>query len=186
MNTYTLIFWAIAPPLLALVYYCRQVRPVPALPKLLLGFLLGGLVGLAALGLEWSFERLAQSLLPWQQLTRSLLGAGFRQLLEIGPIEEGCKLVGGLLLLVCLRQWQRSLSTSTILLYTIAVALGFTAEENLFYLLNVVASIFARTIGVAVHAWFSAPWGYALGFTLHQSKPSLAPLKKGGRRDLLT
>jgi RsiW-degrading membrane proteinase PrsW (M82 family) len=185
MQLYTLIAWAIAPPLLAFAYYCRQVRSVPALPKLLLGFLLGGLAGLAALGLQWSFEWLAQSLLPWQQLTRSLLGAGLRQLLEIGPIEEGTKLIGVLVLLVCLREWQsRSPAASTILLYTIAVALGFTAEENLFYLLNGVASIFDRTIGVAVHAWFAAPWGYALGLTLHRNH-ALSPFFKDGWRDLL-
>ncbi|MBW4487146.1 MAG: hypothetical protein KME12_05085 [Trichocoleus desertorum ATA4-8-CV12] len=76
MDLYTITFWAIAPPLLALAYYCCQVRQVPV-PQLLLGFLSGGLAGLAALGLEWSFEFLAQSLLPWQQITRSLLGASF-------------------------------------------------------------------------------------------------------------
>ncbi|MBD1861504.1 MULTISPECIES: PrsW family glutamic-type intramembrane protease [Trichocoleus] len=185
MDVYTLIFWAIAPPLLALVYYCRQVRPVPALPQLLLGFLLGGPVGLMALGLEWGFEFLAQSILPWQQITRSLLGAGLRQLLEIGPIEEGSKLAGVLLLLVGLRKWQpRSPSSSTILLCTIAVALGFTAEENLFYLFNGVASIFDRIIGVAVHAWFSAPWGYVLGLTLHR-RHTLGLFFKRDWRELL-
>nr|WP_290228097.1 PrsW family glutamic-type intramembrane protease [Trichocoleus desertorum] len=185
MEFYTITAWAIAPPLLALAYYYRQVRSVPAPPKLLLGFLLGGLAGLAALGLEWSFEFLAQSLLPWQQLTRSLLGAGLRQLLEIGPIEEGSKLVGVLLLVVGLCRWQsRSPSASNILLYTIAVALGFTAEENLLYLFNGVASIFDRTIGVAVHAWFAAPWGYALGLTLNRKHFS-ALLFKDAWRDLL-
>ena len=184
MDAYTLIFWAIAPPFLALAYYCCQVRQVPV-PQLLLGFLLGSLTGLVALGLEWAFEFLAQSLLPWQQITRSLLGAGLRQLVEIGPIEEGCKLVGVFLLVVGLRQWQpRSPSTSTVLLYTIAVALGFTAEENLLYLFNGVASTFDRTIGVAVHAWFAAPWGYALGRTLNRSKHSLAPFFKQGWGDL--
>jgi RsiW-degrading membrane proteinase PrsW (M82 family) len=108
-----------------------------------------------------------------------------RQLLEIGPIEEGCKLIGVLLLVVGLRRWQsRSPSSSTVLLYTIAVALGFTAEENLLYLFNGVASIFDRTIGVAVHAWFAAPWGYALGLALNR-KYSLASLFKAGWGDLL-
>jgi RsiW-degrading membrane proteinase PrsW (M82 family) len=83
---------------------------------------------------------------------------------EIGPIEEGCKLLAVVLTSAYLQRWHnlRPRHPSTVFLYTIAVALGFAAEENWVYLYYGTASIFDRLIGTPVHALFSAPWGYAL------------------------
>jgi RsiW-degrading membrane proteinase PrsW (M82 family) len=109
--------------------------------------------------LEWGFELIAKSVVDWDRITQPLAGVALRQLVEVGPIEEGSKLGG-----VVLFQWKRlpSRHPNTIFLYTIAIALGFSAEENWVYLANGTASILDRLIGTPVHALFSAPWGYAL------------------------
>lgn len=157
------LFWAVLPPLLLLVYYYRRVVAALPLPQLLLCFGLGALSGLVALGLEFGFEYLANWLGNWEKITRSLAGVALRQLTVVGPIEEGCKL-GGVLLFCQLRGNRRDrLSRPTIIyISAIAIALGFTAEENWVYLANGTASILDRAIGTPVHAMFSAPWGYAL------------------------
>lgn len=160
MSNLHLVVWAVVPPLLGLVYYYCRVPDAPSPPKLLLCFAVGALSGLVALGLEWGFEHLARWVVDWDRITQSLGGVALRQLVEVGPIEEGSKLGG-----VVLFQWKRTRPTrpSTIFLFTIAIALGFTAEENWVYLANGTASIIDRLIGTPVHALFSAPWGYALG-----------------------
>lgn len=159
MGNFQLVVWALAPSLLVLTYYYRRVPAAPPLPTLLLCFVVGALSGLVALGLEWGFELLANSVGDWDRITHTLPGVALRQMVEVGPIEEGSKLGG-----VILFQWKRSLPRhpSTIFLYTIAIALGFSAEENWVYLANGTASILDRLIGTPVHALFSAPWGYAL------------------------
>lgn len=160
MGDLQLVVWAVAPPLLLLVYYYRRVPAAPPLPRLLLFFVVGAISGFVALGLEWGFEHLASWVVDWDRITQSLAGVALRQLVEVGPIEEGSKLGG-----VVLFQWRRlrSKRPSTVFLFTIAIALGFTAEENWVYLSNGTASILDRLIGTPVHALFSAPWGYALG-----------------------
>jgi RsiW-degrading membrane proteinase PrsW (M82 family) len=159
--------WAVIPPLLLLGYYYRRALAKPPLLHLLLGFGLGTLSGLFALSLEWEFEHLASSLGNWDRITRSLAGAALRQIVEVGPIEEGCKLGGVVLFQYGDRQLSRNRRyrrsrPSTIFLLTIAIALGFTAQENWVYLANDTASASDRLIGTPVHAMFSAPWGYAL------------------------
>lgn len=187
------LFWSVFPPLLLLAYYYRRVLAKPPLSQLLLCFGFGALLGILALGLEFVFENLASRWGNWDRITRSLAGVALRQLVAIGPIEEGCKL-GGVMLFQFLQQdqrfpqlpsirgdrlWQsasemmlfrlfsswrreaRSHST-TIFMWTIAIALGFTAEENLVYLANGMATVSDRAIGTPIHAMFSAPWGYAL------------------------
>lgn len=160
MGGFQLVVWAVIPPLLLLVYYYRRVPAAPPLPRLLLFFVVGAISGLVALGLQWGFEYLASSIVDWERITRSLPGVALRQLLEVGPIEEGSKL-GGVVLFQFLRT--RPTRPSTVFLITTAIALGFTAEENWVYLYNGTASILDRLIGTPVHALFSAPWGYALG-----------------------
>jgi len=169
-----LVVWAVVPPLLLLAYYYRRISPAPTLPRLLMFFVVGALSGLVALGLEWGFEHVATWVADSDRITRSLGGVALRQLLEVGPIEESCKLGS----IVLLQYWNRyaneykrfTLSRpSTIFLFTITVALGFTAEENWVYLANSTASIFDRLIGTPVHALFSAPWGYALGIASYSS-----------------
>lgn len=169
-----LVVWAVVPPLLLLAYYYRRISPTPPIHKLLIFFIAGALSGLVALGLEWIFEYLANKFGDWDKITQSLAGVALRQLVEVAPIEEGCKFGS----VVLLQSWNRSANeyqrfilsrSSSVFLFTIAVALGFTAEENCVYLANSTASIFDRLIGTPVHALFSAPWGYALGIASYSS-----------------
>lgn len=125
-------------------------------------FIIGAISGILALSLEWIFETVANSFVDWQQIKGWLPGIALRQLVEVSPIEEGCKLAAVVVPTYYLQRRYRLL-TSTVFLFTIAVALGFTAEENSIYLFHGTASIFERTLGTPVHAIFSAPWGYALG-----------------------
>jgi RsiW-degrading membrane proteinase PrsW (M82 family) len=163
--------WAAIPPLLLLGYYYCRVPFAPPLLKLLMFFIIGAIFGFLALRLELVFETVANWVLDWHQIKRclatsrfasTLLGVALRQLVEVGPIEEGCKLVA-VVIPSCYLQRKYRLFQSTVFLFTIAVALGFTAEENWIYFFHDTASIFERTIGTPVHAMFSAPWGYALG-----------------------
>jgi RsiW-degrading membrane proteinase PrsW (M82 family) len=158
----SLLLWAATPPLLLLGYYYCRVPFAPPLLKLLMFFIIGAISGLLALRLEWVFETVANSFVDWQKIKRWLPGVALRQLVEIGPIEEGCKLAAVLVPTYYLQRKYRLLRSS-IFLFTIAVALGFTAEENWIYFFHGTASVFERTIGTPVHATFSAPWGYALG-----------------------
>jgi RsiW-degrading membrane proteinase PrsW (M82 family) len=158
---YSVILWSIVPPLVLLSYYYSRVTTAPSLFRLLLFFILGGISGYIALNLEWAFETVANSVVDWQRLQRFLPGIALRQLVEIGPIEEGCKLLA-VIVPTWYLQRRYQLRPSTVFLFTIAVALGFTAQENWNYLVNGIASIFERSIGTPVHAMFSAPWGYAL------------------------
>lgn len=165
MDNLALLLWAAIPPLLFLGYYYYRVTFAPALSRLLLFFIAGAISGGVALGLQWAFEIVINSIVNWQQIQRSLFGAALRQLVEIGPIEEGCKLIAVVLPTIYLQRRYR-LRASSILLFTIAVALGFTTEENWIYFYHGTASFLERSIGTPVHALFSAPWGYALGIYL--------------------
>jgi len=174
MSGFQLVVWAVVPPLLLLVYYYRHVPTALPLPRLLLFFVIGGLSGFVVLALEWEFEHLARLVVNWEHIIRPLPGVALRQLVEVGPIEEGSKL-SGVLTIWYLSRWKRTAvgryrraqaltsHPSSIFLSTTSVALGFAAEENWIYLSNSTASIFDRLIGTPVHALFSAPWGYALG-----------------------
>ncbi|MHC5777898.1 PrsW family intramembrane metalloprotease [Nostoc sp.] len=162
MVDFSLLLWAAIPPLLLLGYYYYRVLFAPPLLKLLMFFIVGAISGILALSLEWAFETVANSFVDWQQIKRSLPGIALRQLVEVGPIEEGCKLAA-VVVPTCYLQRRYRLLHSTVFLFTIAVALGFTAEENWIYLFHGTASILDRIIGTPVHAMFSAPWGYALG-----------------------
>ena len=165
MNGFQLLVWAVAPPLGLLVYCYHRVPTALPLPKLLLSFVVGALFGFVALVLEWGFEHLATWIVDWGRITRSLTGVALRQMVEVGPIEEGSKLGGVVLSIRYLFKWNRMRPTrpSSVFFATTAVALGFTAEENWVYLSSGTASILDRLIGTPVHALFSAPWGYALG-----------------------
>ncbi|MEA5505224.1 PrsW family glutamic-type intramembrane protease [Halotia wernerae UHCC 0503] len=158
MADVSLGLWAAIPPLLLLGFYYYRVQFAPSLLRLVLLFIFGGISGFAALGLEWVFE----TVLNWQNTKYSLFGIFWRQLVEVGPIEESCKLVAVVIPTYVL-QSKHQLRPISIFLFTIAVALGFTAEENWIYLFHGTASILDRSIGTPVHAMFSAPWGYALG-----------------------
>jgi RsiW-degrading membrane proteinase PrsW (M82 family) len=188
---FSLLLWAAIPPLLLLGYYYYRVPFAPPLLKLLMFFGIGAISGLLALRLEWNFETVANWVVDWERIKRylaisrfssrgfanasTLPGAVLRQLVEVGSIEEGCKLAGVVVPTYYLQRTYRLLP-STVFLFTIAVALGFTAEENWIYLFHDTGSILGRTISTPVHAMFSAPWGYALGMyissqnRLHQDR----------------
>jgi RsiW-degrading membrane proteinase PrsW (M82 family) len=157
-----LVLWATIPTLVFLGYYYYRATVAPPVTHLLLLFVVGAVSGFVALGLQIVFETIANWIVDWERIQRSLLGIAFRQLVEIGPIEEGCKLVA-VVVPTCYFQRQHRLRASSIFLFTIAASVGFTAEENWIYLFHGTASILDRTIGTPVHAMLSAPWGYALG-----------------------
>ncbi|WP_017651932.1 PrsW family glutamic-type intramembrane protease [Fortiea contorta] len=171
MTELSLLFWAAVPPLVLLVYYYYRVYAAPSLLKLLWLFVLGAISGFAALNLELILATVTNLIVDWQRWQRSLLGVALRQLVEIGPIEEGCKLIM-VVIATCYFQRRYRLRPTTVFLFTIAVALGFTAQENWIYLSYNTSSILERIIGTPVHAMFSAPWGYALGIYLC-SRPQL-------------
>jgi len=158
----SLLLYAVIPPLLLLAYYYCRVFTAPSLLRLLLLFIVGAISGFIALSLEWVFETVANSIVDWQQMNKSLPGIALRQLVEIAPIEEGCKLAA-VVAPTCYLKSRYQLRYSSIFLFTIAVALGFTAQENWIYLDNGTALILERAIATPVHALFSVPWGYALG-----------------------
>jgi RsiW-degrading membrane proteinase PrsW (M82 family) len=159
---FVVLLWAVIPPLLFLAYYYYRVRIAPPIQLLLLLFVVGAVSGFVALGLQLGLETVASQFVNWRQVQRGIFGATLRQLLAIAPIEEGCKLIAVIIPIFYLKRRQQ-LRPVTVFLFTIAAALGFTAEENWIYLHHGTASIFDRTIGTPVHAMFSAPWGYALG-----------------------
>ncbi len=160
----TELLWAVLPPLLLLIYYYYRTPTAPSLARVLLFFIFGTVSGLLSLGLERVFENVANLVVDWGKIERSLAGNALRQLLEVGSLEEGCKFIAVFIPIYYLRRRYR-LRPSTVFLFTIAVAVGFTAEENLVYFFYGTASIFERVISTPVHAMFSAPWGYALGIT---------------------
>jgi len=161
------VLWAVVPPLLLLAYYYR--RGGTPLPRLFLFFVVGAMCGFISLNLEWGFEYLANLVTSWHKITRSLTGVALRQLLEVAPIEEGCKFFGVVFTTWYFQRWHHLRPNRSSFLYTIAVALGFTAQENWVYLSHDTASIFDRIIGTPVHALFSAPWGYALALSASSS-----------------
>jgi RsiW-degrading membrane proteinase PrsW (M82 family) len=157
-----LVLWAAIPPLLLLGYYYCRIPFAPPPLRLLMFFLIGTLSGILALSLEWIFEIVANWFVDWEEIKGWLPGIALRQLVEVGSIEESCKFAA---VIVPTHYLQRryKLLASSVFLFTIAIAFGFTAEENWVYLFYGTASIIDRTIGTQVHAMFSAPWGYALG-----------------------
>ncbi len=139
--------------------------------RLLLFFALGAISGFVALHLELIFETVAQWVVNWRIIQRSLFGVALRQLIAVGPIEEGCKLVTVIALTNYFQRRYR-LRSSTVFLFCLAVSLGFTAKENWVYLFHGfqgTPSIVERVISTPVHVMFSAPWGYALGMLVNTS-----------------
>jgi RsiW-degrading membrane proteinase PrsW (M82 family) len=169
----SLMPWAVAPPLLFLAYYYLHVLTAPTMLRLLLFFIFGAASGFIALHLEWVFDLVANRFTNWNGLERSLYGIALRQLLEIGPIEESCKMLT--VIIPCLF-FKRSLQlrASTIFLCTIAIALGFTAEENWIYFANnpdKTSLVMERAIGTPVHPMLSAPWGYIVAISIVPRRP---------------
>jgi RsiW-degrading membrane proteinase PrsW (M82 family) len=162
VNDLSLVLWAIIPPLLFLWFYDRRISAPPPPFQLLCLFVFGAISGFVALGLEWAVEIAANSVINWAKIQRYFVGFALRQLVVISPVEEGCKFAA---VIIPIGYFQRSyrLRTSTVFMFTIAAALGFTAEENWVYWFHGTAPILERIISTPVHSMFVAPWGYALG-----------------------
>jgi RsiW-degrading membrane proteinase PrsW (M82 family) len=152
-----------------LTYYYLPLQSALAPAKLLLIFCLGGLAGLASLGIARGFELLTQAI-GTEEWGLHFWGEVLRQFLQVAPVEEGIKLLAVLLVLGFLgrRNWLIPIRQSTVFLAAIAVALGFAAEENFVYLLNQTATGFSRLVGTPAHVFFSAGWGYALGMPVYR------------------
>ncbi len=110
------------------------------------------------------FDSFTGVIVNGQRIEPSFPGEIFRQLLLVAPIEEGCKLAAVVIPLQVL-QVQSRFCTSSIFLFTIATALGFTVQENLIYLFGGTVSAVERLFFTPVQAVLSAPWGYALGMS---------------------
>ncbi|MEA5550239.1 PrsW family glutamic-type intramembrane protease [Anabaena cylindrica UHCC 0172] len=169
MANLSLLLWAVIPPLLFLWFYYRRTPAAPPLPQLLFLFIFGIISGFVALGLEWTVETVANSVVDWAKIQRSFFGFSLRQLLEIAPIEEGCKLAAVIFPISYLQRRYRFRAT-TVFIFTIAVALGFGAEENWIYWVHGTAPMAERMISTPVHPLFSAPWGYALGIYISSTR----------------
>lgn len=178
MTDFTILLWAITPSLLLLAVYYLRSPSAPSLLRLLSFFAFGAISGFLALGLQFGFETLANSLFEWQRFTRNIFGAILRQLLAmplatillrrryanedgIAPIEESCKLIAVVVPTYYLRH-RHSLRSSTVFLFAVASSLGFTAQENAIYVFNDTSSLVERIIGTPIHAMFSAPWAYVV------------------------
>jgi RsiW-degrading membrane proteinase PrsW (M82 family) len=169
VTNFSLLLWAVIPPLLFLWFYYRRTPAAPPLPQLLFLFTMGGIFGFLALGLELLVETVANLVIDWAKIQRSFFGFSLRQLVEIAPIEEGCKLAA-VIVPICYLQRRYRFRATTIFIFTIAVALGFAAEENWIYLFHGTALIAERIFSIPVHPIFSAPWGYALGIYISSSR----------------
>ncbi|MEC4817784.1 MAG: PrsW family glutamic-type intramembrane protease [Scytonema sp. PMC 1069.18] len=164
MTDFYIILWAVVPPLLLLGFYSNRIPTSPSVMRLLFFFICGAISGFLAFYLESAFENAANQVVTWRLIQRTFFGVILRQILEVAPIEEGCKL-GAVFIPIYYLQRQYRLRTSTIYLFSLAASLGFTAQENwvyLFYGFYGAVSILERLISIPVHAIFSAPWGYAL------------------------
>lgn len=162
MKDLSIVLWAIIPPLVFLWFYYRRISAPPSPLQLLCFFVLGAISGFVALGLEWVIDIAANSVINWAKIQRYFVGFALAQLAVIGPIEEGCKFAG-VIIPICYFQRSYRLRPITVFMFTLAVALGFTAEENWLYWFHGTAPILERIISTPVHSMFVAPWGYALG-----------------------
>ncbi|MBD2667396.1 hypothetical protein B6N60_01683 [Richelia sinica FACHB-800] len=162
MANFFILLWAVIPPLLLLLVYYLRTPVAPRLLRLLGFFLSGAISGFVAVGLEWLVDTIVHGFFSGQQISRSFLVVILRQILEIGVIEEGCKLAAAAIPIYYLQSRYR-LRPTTVFLFSLTVCLGFTAEENWIYLFHGTAGVIDRIISTPGHMIFSAPWGYALG-----------------------
>ncbi|WP_088240116.1 PrsW family glutamic-type intramembrane protease [Calothrix rhizosoleniae] len=161
----SLMLWAVIPPVLLLLVYHYRVTTAPSLLQLFLFFLFGFIAGSFADFFGQVFDNVAGVIVNEKQIQPSFPGEIFRQLLQVAPIAEGCKLAAVVIPLQLL-QIQSRLCISSIFLFAIATGLGFTAQENLIYLFSGTVSALERLLFTPVQAILSAPWGYALGMSI--------------------
>lgn len=161
----SLLLWAVLPPLLLLFFYHYRLATAPSLLRLFLFVLFGLISGSFADFFTQVSDNVTGVIVNGQRIAPSFPGEIFRQLLLVAPIAEGCKLAAIIIPLQVL-QIQSRFCISSIFLFTIATALGFTIQENLIYLFSGTVSAVERLFFTPVQAILSAPWGYALGVSI--------------------
>jgi len=163
--TVQLITIALAPAI-ALIWFF-QARATPHLPEGRIGpwliavlFLLGFVSGLVALTLNHSLERYTVLWSGAADPTHRMLYWVF----GIGLNEEFAKM---LMLLLALFPRRDFIHPYQGLMGAAAVALGFAAIENLFYLerYGTVTLLFRSVLTVPAHAFFTAPLGVAMAYS---------------------
>ncbi len=153
MSPWLLLLLALAPCVLLLAYYLRQVQSAPEpWPRVALCCAAGGL----------SF-----GVVFWPQVALVSLGIGHiaEAFIAFGLLEEVVKLLAVLVAATAPRHWDR---TSSGLVYGVAVGLGFAGVENVAYVLNdpggALGTATLRAVtAVPGHALHSALVGVQLG-----------------------
>ncbi len=154
----SLLLWAVVPPILLVFLYHYRVPTAPSLLGLLRFFLFGFIAG--------SFADFGTGIIiQGDPIQPSFPGEFLRQLILVAPIQEGFKLAAVVIPLKFFSNQSR-FCVGSIFLFTIVAALGFTAQENVVYLLANAAPTGERLILTPVQAILSAPWGYALGISM--------------------
>lgn len=173
LQWFAIVVWALVPPLALLLIYYRRVRAAPPLTGAVALFGMGMLAGLVAWSLVNLFDQLILLLPSALSLDRTasdqkLLHQVLWQTTVVALSAEVCKLLAVLLPLRWLmRKYQRlPAQPSTVLLATVAVALGFAAQMNLVALWYGHASVMPILLVLPMQAIFSMSWGFALGFAL--------------------
>ncbi len=162
MPSWLLLLIALAPCVLLLAYYLRQVQLAPEpWPRVLLCCAAGGL----------SF-----GVVFWPQVALVSLGIGHiaEAFIAFGLLEELVKLLAVFAVATAPRHWDR---TSSGLVYGVAVGLGFAGVENVAYVLNdpggaLSTAVLRAVTAVPGHALHSALVGVQLGRIHRGGSPS--------------
>lgn len=170
---FSTVIWSVVPPFALMLIYHRRIRAAPPLRGTALLFGLGMLAG----GFAWSVAALLammiQALPPSLALSQTapesvLLSTILWQAAVIAPAAEACKF-GAVVLPVwwLLRRYRRRpAQPSTVLLATIAVALGFAAQTSLGALWYRHESVVDVLMLMPMQAIFSMAWGFSFGIFL--------------------
>ncbi|MBE9030759.1 PrsW family intramembrane metalloprotease [filamentous cyanobacterium LEGE 11480] len=173
LQWFPIVIWSVVPPFSLLLLYHRRIRAAPPVNGAAALFGIGMLAGLMAWGLEHGLWLMVQALpislrlnptVPEQTLFSMVLW----QAAVTAPAAEACKLAAVVLPLGWLvRRYQRvPAQPSTVLLATIAVALGFAAQTSLVALWYGRESVMNVLLMMPMQMVFSMPWGFALGVGL--------------------
>ncbi len=173
LQWFPIVIWAIVPPFALMLVYHRRIRAAPPLRGTMLLFGLGMLAGLFAWSIESLLAVIIQALPPSMSLSQTapesiLLSSILWQTAVVAPAAEACKLVTVVLPVWWLLRRYRRLPAqpSTVLLATIAVALGFAAQTSLVALWYRHESVVEMLMLMPMQAIFSMAWGFSLGVFL--------------------